>query len=320
MPRLIADIGATHARFWRVSDNFEVAARWDTSTQRASSVTGLLDDAVDHLGGEFTQALFAVAGPLAVDQSISVTNADLVFQPSQCADHLSCPVSLVNDFHAVARGLPDFEWLHQIGGAEPRAAMPKAVLGPGSGLGMATLVPSAVHDGRSVWLVLEGEGGHADMSPTSHLETELWSILSQETGQVSWESVLSGAGIVNLYRATSIMWGAQPEDRSPKDICESGVSMSEPICHQTMELFAGLLGCCAGNLALTSGAQGGVYIAGGIAPKIADFLSASPLRRRFEEKGRMSGYMKAIPIYVVQDESPGLIGALACARDVAESV
>ena len=320
MPRLIADIGATNARFWRVSDQFDVVARWDTATQRASSVAALLDDALHHLGGDFTQALFAVAGPISSDQSIRVTNADLTFQPSECAVHLSCPVRLVNDFHAVARGLPDFELLHQIGGAEPPAGTTKAVLGPGSGLGMATLVPSADHDRRPFWLVVEGEGGHADMSPTSHLETELWSILSQETGQVSWESVLSGAGIVNLYRATSVMWGARPEDRSPEDICESGVSMSEPICHQTMELFAGLLGCCAGNLALTSGARGGIYVAGGIAPKIADFLSTSPLRRRFEEKGMMSEYMKAIPVYVVQDESPGLIGALACARDVAEPV
>lgn len=319
MPRLIADIGATNARFWRVCDDFKVAARWDTSTQRAQSVPRLLDAAMQQLGGDFTQALFAVAGPVLSDHAIAVTNADLVFQVPDCVDHLGCPVHLVNDFHALARGLPDFEKLRQIGGISPRAGAPKVVLGPGSGLGMASLVPVPVSHGRATWAVVAGEGGHADMSPTSHLETELWSILSQENGQVSWESVLSGAGILNLYRATSIMWGAQPDDRSPEDICDSGVSMTEPICHQTMELFASLLGCCAGNLALTSGAQGGVYIAGGIAPKITDFLAVSPLRRRFEEKGPMSDYMQAIPIYVVEDESPGLIGALACARDLAAS-
>jgi glucokinase len=316
MSNLIADIGATNARFQRVVDGARTGEIWVGETARYQTTENMLSDASDALAtgqrAEDTKdALFAVAGPLDRDGSITVTNTGLHFVPDECARILAAPVRLVNDFYAVASGVPFYQETMRIGGSnacEQSESLTKAVLGPGSGLGMAVLTQI----GSGGWTVLPGEGGHADMSPTSHLETEIWSILSQESGQVSWESVLSGAGICNLYRATSLMWGAQPEERSAEEISEAGVSMAEPVCHQTMELFASLLGCCAGNLALTVGARGGVYIAGGIAPRIADFLRSSPLRRRFEEKGLMTDYVKAIPIHVVTEPVPGLIGAYYC--------
>ncbi|NKC01616.1 MAG: glucokinase [Pseudomonadales bacterium] len=314
MSNLIADIGATNARFQTVVDGVRTGEIWVGQTASYQTAQDMLSDAinalasVNHSDGT-DEALFAVAGPVRADGSIAVTNTGLHFNTEDCAQILRSRVRLVNDFFAVASGVPFYTSTVQVGGTDVGTQpSTKAVLGPGSGLGMATLTKASDRG----WTVLPGEGGHADMSPTSHLETEVWSILSQDTGQVSWESVLSGTGICNLYRATSLMWGAQPDERSAEEISAAGVSMAEPVCHQTMELFASLLGCCAGNLALTVGAQGGVYIAGGIAPRIVDFLTTSPLRRRFEEKGLMSDYVKGIPIQIVTETEPGLIGAYHC--------
>ena len=314
MTDLIADIGATNARFQLVQNGGRVGEVWVGATADYSDISTLIRDALDALVAD-TQprsALIAAAGPVRDDGDIEITNTGLHVSSTKCEEVIGGSVRLVNDFYAVASGVPYFSSLHQIGGDAPADLATKAVLGPGSGLGMATITP--IPGGG--WAVLSGEGGHADFSPTSHLETELWSVLMQDLGQelghVSWETVLSGTGLTNLYRATATMWGAKPDDRSAAEISEAGVSMMDPICHQSLELFASLLGCAAGNLALTVGAKGGVYIAGGIAPQMVDFLSGSPLRRRFEEKGLMQGYVKPIPIYVVTEAEPGLIGASAC--------
>jgi glucokinase len=113
----------------------------------------------------------------------------------------------------------------------------------------------------------------------------------------------------------SSVWGVEAAPRSAEEIVEQGLA-AEPLCHQTLETFAGLLGGAAGNLALTVGARGGVYISGGIAPKLADMLPTSPLRRRFDERGDLSGYARAIPLYLVMDEHPGLLGARQTLMDL----
>ena len=169
---------------------------------------------------------------------------------------------------------------------------------------MATLVP----DMAGNLTVLPSEGGHGDLAPGSYLEAELWSVLAQTHAHVSWETVLSGPGIVNLYQAMSSVWGMEAAPTSAEEIVQQGLS-AEPLCHQTLETFAGLLGGAAGNLALTVGARGGVYISGGIAPQLVGMLPASPLRRRFDERGDLSDYARAIPLFVVMDEHPGLLGA-----------
>ena len=310
MTDLIADIGATNARFQLVQEGGRVGDVWVGVTEQYKDAASLMTDAVNALCPNVSpqRALIAAAGPIQADDSIEITNTGLRLSPEVCTETLGASVRLVNDFFAVASGVPYFSALTQIGGqASPNVAT-KAVLGPGSGLGMATITPT----GNERWTVISGEGGHADLSPASHLETELWSVLSQQFDHISWETVLSGTGIVNLYKATSLMWGSQPEERTAAEISEAGVAITDPVCHQTMELFASLLGCAAGNLALTVGATGGVYIAGGIAPRMVEFLAHSPLRRRFEEKGLMRGYVQKIPLYVVTETEPGLIGAAAC--------
>lgn len=313
MVYLVADIGATNARF-SVSDGRRLKGEpWIGKTDDYTSGEDLLPAALAGVGVEaktVTSVVLAVAGPVkqgahGVTQA-SFTNSRLVLDAQICADVVDCPVDIVNDFYAQARGVPHFTQLVQIGGDAPLHAT-KAVLGAGSGLGMATLTPVG-----SQWQVLCGEGGHADLAPGNHLESELWSALTAEFGHVSWERVLSGPGLVNLYRAMCATWGQAAEDLAAQDVVQRGQDMSDLVCHQTLETFAALLGAAASNLAVTVGAVGGIYIGGGIAPRITDFLLTSPLRRRFEEKGVMSDYLKPIPILVVQDAEPGLIGAQAC--------
>lgn len=308
MKYLVGDVGATNARF-RSCD----AGGWcgDTVVLPTAAFTGVesLFEAVhETLAWEgLAGALIAVAGP-AEPGGHRVTNTGLWFDSQACAQALDCRVELVNDFQAVATGVPGYTSLLQIGGGSPGDAV-KAVLGPGSGLGMATLVKSGAQ-----WQVMPGEGGHAGLAPGSHLESELWGQLVQEHDHVSWETVLCGPGLERLYHSMCQVWGSQAQPLSAAEISRAGLDMSDLVCHQTLETFCGLLGAAAGDLALTVGARGGVYLAGGIAPKLEAFLPASPFRRRFEDKGPMRGYVEAIPVLLVLDEQPGLEGALACMR------
>lgn len=310
MTYLVGDIGATNARFclankdtWQSDPVRLPTAGFGDTASLFEALGGVLDVA------DIQGAVLAVAGPER-QGLYTLTNTGLPFDPQQCTAQLGCPVRLVNDFYAVAAGVPAFTRLKQLGGPE-NANQPhpltRAVLGPGSGLGMAILTPIATG-----WEILSGEGGHAGLSPGTHLESEIWSILAADVGHVSWESVLCGPGLSRLYQAVCQIWGQAAEPLSAADISARGTTMSDLVCHQTLETFAGLLGAAAGDLALTSGAVGGVYIAGGIAPRMSDFLIASPLRRRFEEKGPMQAYMQAIPLFLVQEDEPGLLGAREC--------
>jgi glucokinase len=310
---LVADIGATHARFQYSSDGVLLDKPVSLATRDFTQDTALLEAAQQALGGAACeQALLAVAGPLSHADFIEVTNTGLVVSIAGSEQVLGCRTRLANDFFALAHGVPYFHTLEQIGGCVADAAEPiqiKALLGPGSGLGMATLVPQV---GPYAWQVIPSEGGHADLAPGSYLEIELWGVLMEQHQHVCWETVLCGPGLENLYRAMCIVWGMQPTDLCAADISAQGVEMTDPVCHQTLETFCALLGAAAGNLAVTVCATGGVYLGGGILPKIMDFVRASPLRRRFEERGAMSPMVRDIPVFVITQDTPGLVGAGYC--------
>ena len=311
MASLVADIGATNARFQLCDAGgllgapvvLSVTDFTDQAVMVRNALTRLREEA-ESLNVE--RALFAVAGPHQGGGQFTLTNTGLKLSESGLSDALQCTTRLVNDFYAQAAFVPHAEHLAQVGGGEPHGTV-KAVLGPGSGLGMASLAQT---NGR--WRIMSGEGGHADFSPGSHLEVELWSTLSQRFSHISWETLLSGAGLQNLYWAMCQVWGAKPDELSAAQISDKGLNIEDPVCHQTLETFFALLGSAAGNLALTLGARGGVYIAGGIVPQMVDYALQSPLRRRFDEKGQMSAYVKAIPLYIVTDDVPGLKGARIC--------
>jgi glucokinase len=307
MTTLVADIGATNARFQLAQGEVLVDAPLILRTAEFDRAESLLERALDALGRvDITGAVLAVAGPIEEAAArVELTNTGLLFERWTLAAALDCDVLLINDFFALAHAVPDCTELVQIGGGQS-APGPKALLGPGTGFGMATLVPL-----DSGWHVLPSEGGHADLAPGSFLESEIWGLLTQAHGHVSWETVLSGSGLVNLYRAVSSLWGGAPDDLSAADITNRGASMDDPVCHQTLETFCALLGAAAGNLALTVTATGGVYIGGGIAPRMIDFIQSSPLRRRFEERGDLSEFARNIPLWVMVEAEPGLRGALS---------
>ena len=319
---LIADIGATHARFQccELDDRVGpllIGEPLMLATQDFSDVDALLAVVNTHWpDSRFARALIAVAGPVDLDSGdVTVLNTGLLLSRGVLETGFGCPVICVNDFYAQAHAVPylrEFRTLTSNGSQLDLAAVsevqPKALLGPGSGLGMAALIPEPAGE----WRVLASEGGHADLATGSFLEAELWSVLAQEHAHVCWETVLSGPGLVNLYRAVSSIWGSKAEPLSPADISAAGMLMSDPVCHQTLETFAGLLGSAAANYALTIGARGGVYLGGGLVAKLADFLQTSPLRRRFDERGDLSTYVQAIPLHLITQLEPGLLGAGYC--------
>jgi len=310
---LVADVGATHSRFALADGQLLVSRVLRLPTLDHDEAETLIAAARDGLGFDLLSGCcIAMAGPVQNGRG-TITNATLELDCDDLSARLGCPSAVVNDFFALARAVPELKHLQQIGGGESADGV-RALLGPGSGLGMSVLIPAG--QVNSPVVVLASEGGHADMAPGSPLEMEVLQILGNRLPHVSWESVLSGPGLVNLYAAVCTVWGAKPETVTAEWITAKGVNVDEPICHQVLELFFSFLGAAAGNLALTVCAEGGVYIGGGIVPAIVranvDFAAASPLRRRFEERGALADYAARIPLYVILDEDPGLLGALAC--------
>lgn len=306
---LVADVGATHARFAIGREARVVLAPAVLSTAAHETSAALLRAALAALQVRPSAACLAIAGPVQAGRG-RITNGGMRFDAAEAERVLGCPVTLINDFHALARALPALDELQQLGGSEPLPGV-KAVLGPGSGLGMGLLAPAS----GGGWQVLASEGGHADLAPGSPLESELLTLLQQAHRHVSWETVLSGPGLVRLYQAMCQLWGIPAGALSAEQISRQGLDAAEPVCHQTLDVFFALLGAAAGNLALTACAVGGVYLGGGIVPGLAGFAAASPLRRRFDERGVMTPLVEAIPLYLVLDAHPGLTGALACLTD-----
>jgi glucokinase len=167
---------------------------------------------------------------------------------------------------------------------------------------------------RDGWRVLPSEGGHAALAPADPLEAEVLAVLQGHHEFVGWETVLCGPGLVNLYRAVCEVWGCPAEPTDARDITAKAISVDQPVCHQTLEMFCNLLGSAAGDLALTVCATGGVYLAGGILPQMADFLLASGFRRRFEMRGPLTWYVEVIPTWLVLEIDLGLLGAAAAYR------
>jgi glucokinase len=309
---LVGDIGATHARLRLARQQQWASELVVLPTRDFQSGADLLAQAYAELGSpDLAASALAVAGPVSGDgTNVTVINTGLAFDQMTATSVLGTSPRFVNDFYAQAASIPYLQDLQQMGG-DATAIGVRAILGPGSGLGMASLVPKRpMPTGSDGWMVLPSEGGHGDLAPGSFLEAELWSVLAQEHGQVSWETALSGPGILHLYQAMSSIWGTSPELQTSEEVVAQGLA-SDPLCHQTLETFTSLLGGAAGNFALMVGAQGGVYLSGGIVPKLASMLPSSPLRRRFDERGDLSGYAKAIPLYAVLDEHPGMLGARA---------
>jgi glucokinase len=310
---LLADIGGTNARFALLpAKGGDFIEKHVYSVEEYAEFMGALNQFladVARLGqwqGLPEGACFAVACPVTGDIA-NFTNSPWSIDKTRVAQALDTnQVEIMNDFAAVGYAVTDLapaDYL-SLGSGQVKNGKPIGVLGPGTGLGMASVV---CIDGK--YHVISGEGGHADFAPVDELEYQILTFLKRQYSRVSVERVMSGKGIANIYHALCEIRGQSHEFNSPAEISAAALAKTSPLAEETLKVFCRILGAAAGNLALTIGAEGGVYIAGGIPPKILDIISHSELRDRFDQKGRYEAYLKEIPLRVVTKNEPGLSGA-----------
>lgn len=312
-PRLIADIGGTYARF-----ALEVAQSQFTHVKSLlcadypdfhAAVTAYLAGLPTVLAAtRIEHAAIAIANPVDGDQ-VRMTNYHWQFSIEQMRQQLRLDTLVViNDFTALAMALPRLggNELRQVGGGEAKKQSVIGLLGSGSGLGVSGLIPAG--DG---WTSLGSEGGHTSFSPRDEREIAVLRHGWQHFDHISFERLLSGPGLELMYRALAEHAGVAPKNLSAPEITQLALDSLDPVCESTLEVFCALLGTAAANLAVTLGALGGIYIGGGIVPRLGAYFDRSPFRKRFEDKGRFSSYVAAIPTYVITAEHATFTGASA---------
>lgn len=303
---LIADFGASRTRCGLVDDRGRVLATEIFRNGDFTGVDGLLQVYLDHRreSDRPRRAALAVAAPILSDH-VQMVNIDWRFSQSELQQQFELSrLTVVNDFAAVAWGLADFTSadLEKVGGGAPVPHTPMTVLGPGSGLGMATLVPCA-----DTWAVAGGEGGNATFAASTPEESAVAELIRLELGHCSAENLLSGPGLVAIYKTLAKLKNEKVADVSAMQVSKSAAA-NDPLAVEAQNMFFEVLGSTAGNLALTVGATGGVFIAGGIIPQVLKRFLKSRFRERFEAKGRYRGFMEAIPTYVITDPLPAFRG------------
>jgi glucokinase len=311
-PRLLADIGGTNARFALeltpgCFEQVQVLGCGEHPTLADAIRLYLASPAVT-AAGQVRHAAIAIANPVDGDR-VRMTNHHWQFSIEALRQELGFETLLVvNDFYALARSLPH---LHdgdkvQVGGGTPRAGAPLGLLGAGTGLGVSGLIPSGTS-----WTALSSEGGHVTFSPANELEVAILQYAWRELPHVSAERFLSGAGVELIHRALAHIEGRAPEAVPAPEISRRALAGECALSTQVLDVFCGMLGTVAGNLAVTLGAQGGVYIGGGIVPRLGERFAGSPFRQRFEQKGRFHSYLAAVPTYVITAEYPAFLGVSA---------
>ena len=310
-PRLLGDVGATHARWgWQAAPGQAIESVRSYRCADFGSLQAVLERYFADTGAARPcRVAFGIATALTGD-TVVMTNLAWTFSIVALQAALGAERLLVlNDFAAFAGALPRLapHDLRRVGGGAALAGAPMAVLGPGSGLGVAGLLRGEGAGARD--RMIAGEGGHATLAAGNPREAAVIEHLRAGFGHASAERALSGPGLVNLYRAICTLDGRATERLAPADVTARALAESDAACVEALDLFCALLGSVAGNLALTFGARGGVYIAGGIVPRLGSAFDASPFRARFEAKGRFRDWLAGIPTQVVVSTSAALLGA-----------
>lgn len=306
---LLADIGGSHARFAALEPGHANAEPLVLQTADFSGFRAALDAYRRRAGaaGPFTKAAIGVAGPVTEDGA-RLTNCDWDLTLATIREAIGGGEAvLVNDFTAIALSLPVLGQgdVRLLGGGEPVSDAARAVLGPGTGLGVSALFP----DGRGGFVPVSGEGGHVDLAASNPREMAILARLMERFGHVSAERVLSGPGLRSLYEVVAELAGI-PETAIPQseDIARLAATMESPVAVESVSLFTRWLGAVAGDLALTLGARGGVYLAGGIINRWGNIFDAALFREGFEAKGRFRDYLARIPTWVITDPFPAFKG------------
>jgi glucokinase len=305
---LIGDIGGTNVRFALVTPG---SCRLEQVQVLPGQHYDSLESAVSHyLQGVgikgVGEACLAIAGPVHGDR-VQLTNSPWNFSKTAVRQQLQLErFKVINDFTATALGVPHVgaDRLEQVGGRHAEPGRVRLVIGPGTGLGVAGLVP-----GRAGWIPLATEGGHVDFAPTNDIELAVFQKLRRRFGRVSAERVLSGQGLVNLYQSLATLEDVEVRWDQPREVTTAALSGQDDTAQRALALFCELFGRVAGNAALTLGALGGVYVGGGMIPRFIDFFKASGFRAAFEDKGRMHDFLTPVPVYVMLEPFTGLLGA-----------
>ena len=306
-PVLIADIGGTNVRFAIMTEPLSPLREFATvqtgdfpdfqtcATQVVLDTTAIMPRSL----------LLALAGP-AVGTRLKLTNAHWVIEPEKVRADLSLDAVITfNDFEALALSLPALKGsqIMKIGGGEPRTRAPRIVVGPGTGLGVGALVY-----GDQCYTPIAGEGGHVSFGPESDRDFALWPHVERFNGRMSAEGLLTGDGLARIFRAIAVVDGADPA------VCRTGADVTrladegDPCAAEAIDLFLTYLGRVAGDLALTFLAKGGVYIGGGVVPRFAGRIAASPFRAAFEDKAPHAAIMAEIPTFLITEQRPAVAG------------
>lgn len=308
-PRLVADIGGTNARF-----ALERGPGWiaHAETLACADYPRFQDAARAYLarqdGARVRHAVIAIANPVEGDH-VKMTNHCWEFSLQAARAELGLETLLaVNDFAALAMALPQLaaSELVQVGGGAPALDGVIGLVGAGTGLGVAGLLPT---QGR--WTVLQSEGGHVAFSPADRREQEILAYCWQRWEHVSAERLVSGPGLSLIHEALRARAGLEAGPLEPAAIVERALDGSDPLCADTLDSFCAMLGTVAANLAVTLCARGGIYIGGGVVPRLGEWFARSSFRARFENKGRFSAFAARIPCFVIHAPYPALGGAAA---------
>jgi glucokinase len=308
-PRLLADIGGTNARFALETGPGEIG---QVQVYPCADYPGVADVIKKYLKdtkiGRVNHAAIAIANPVDGDQ-VSMTNHDWTFSIEATRRALGFDTLLVvNDFTALAMALPGLTDSQrvQVGGGARRPNSVIGLLGPGTGLGVSGLIPA---DDR--WIALGSEGGHATFAPADEREDLVLQYARKKWSHVSFERVAAGPGVEVIYRALA----ARDKKRVPSNFDTSDVVKraleGDPLAAESVDVFCGILGTFAGNIAVTLGSLGGIYIGGGVVPRLGEFFERSSFRKRFEAKGRFEAYLQSVPTYVITAEYPAFLGVSA---------
>jgi glucokinase len=309
---LVGDIGGTNSRFGLVEPGSTRVQ--DIAVQKNQNFASLEDSIAAYLTAKgltgLAAAAIAVAGPIE-GETVGLTNRDWRFTRESLRQAARARrFRLLNDFEALALSLPHLagDDIVQVGGETPAKPAVKIVLGPGTGLGMATLAP--LPDGG--WMALPGEVGHITLPVATREEFEWREKMTLPGVLFESEDAITGGGLLRMYRAAS----AAPSLSTPEDVLQAALAGTDEAAVRTLDQFITWLARIAGDAAMTMQARGGVYLAGGIAPSIVEKLKSGSFRTIFQEKGRLAGVMRPIPVYVIIDRFPAFKGCAAAIADM----
>lgn len=311
-PRLLGDVGGTNARWaWQDAPGQPLSHISTLAARDHASIGDCIDAYLKQQALTAPRDVaFGIATAVTGD-TVIMTNHPWTFSIDSLRGRLGATrLRVLNDFEALAHAVPVLPAadLQAVGGGAAVPGATLAVIGPGTGLGVSGLVS----DGRGGWRVIAGEGGHVTLAACTAREASLLAVMRERFDPVSAERALSGPGLVNLYEAACVLDGEAPAALEPAQVLtrsQPGVAQHDTQCEEAVKTFAAMLGTVAGDLALTLGARGGVFIGGGIVPRLGERFAALPFRARFDNKGRFRSYLEAVPVWVITAQAPALIGA-----------